>query len=231
MLPLTRRITGDDRPKQFCRIIGTNSLLDETRRRVTLTIPEDRVSYVLTQKHERFFADALAEASAQNLIVQPRNAGTAPAILYSLSRLALSNANDLVAFFPSDHYFSDDDAFMAEVEAAFDIASRRPDVVVLLGIEPEHADKEYGWIEPYPPRAFTEGPRFARVHRFWEKPSTDLARELMSRGCLWNIFVMVGAVSAFTRMIRLATPRLFAKFSRISPAMGTTTEGHAIRYL
>lgn len=31
---LTRQITGDDRPKQFCPSLGADTLLSETRRRV-----------------------------------------------------------------------------------------------------------------------------------------------------------------------------------------------------
>lgn len=29
LLPLTRRITGDDRPKQFCAIVGDETLLQQ----------------------------------------------------------------------------------------------------------------------------------------------------------------------------------------------------------
>ena len=31
--PLTRSISGDDRPKQFCAVVGTDTLLSDTRDR------------------------------------------------------------------------------------------------------------------------------------------------------------------------------------------------------
>ncbi len=31
LLPLTRRITGDDRPKQFCSVMGDETLLQQTQ--------------------------------------------------------------------------------------------------------------------------------------------------------------------------------------------------------
>ncbi len=37
--PLTRSISGDDRPKQFCAVVGTDTLLSDTRRRAALTAP------------------------------------------------------------------------------------------------------------------------------------------------------------------------------------------------
>jgi len=36
---LTRRLAGDDRPKQFCHLLSDRSLLTETRRRVGRLIP------------------------------------------------------------------------------------------------------------------------------------------------------------------------------------------------
>ncbi len=35
---LTRSISGDDRPKQFCPVIGGRTLLDQTSRRVALSV-------------------------------------------------------------------------------------------------------------------------------------------------------------------------------------------------
>jgi hypothetical protein len=40
--PLTQRLTGDARPKQFCRLFDGQTLLDQTRRRGDLIIRPDR---------------------------------------------------------------------------------------------------------------------------------------------------------------------------------------------
>ena len=32
LLPLTRKLSGDDRPKQFCRVLASETLLDQTLR-------------------------------------------------------------------------------------------------------------------------------------------------------------------------------------------------------
>ena len=36
---LTRTSAGDERPKQFCSILGEETLLEQTRRRAALTVP------------------------------------------------------------------------------------------------------------------------------------------------------------------------------------------------
>ena len=57
LLPLTRQITGDDRPKQFCCVVGRERLLYQTRRRLSKIIPERRTLVVLTKSHEPLSVD------------------------------------------------------------------------------------------------------------------------------------------------------------------------------
>lgn len=231
LLPLTRRISGDDRPKQFCPILGSETLLEQTGRRLALTVAADRTLVVLAQAHERFYAPLLAQVPASRAVVQPENRGTAPAILYGLLCLAAIAPTRRVAILPSDHYVSDDAAFMAHVGAAFDAVRALPEVVVLLGITPESPEVEYGWIEPGPPIAIQGACPLYRVRRFWEKPPQPLAETLMAQGCLWNSFVMVGRVSAFLTLIRKAMPQLYYAFGAVHRALGTPRQGEVARQL
>ena len=57
---------------------------------------------------------------AGRLVEQPANAGTTAAVLASLLRIRRDAAPATVGFFPSDHFVSDDAAFMAHVERAFE---------------------------------------------------------------------------------------------------------------
>lgn len=230
LLPLTRKINGDERPKQFCSFFGTGTLLDETRRRVKLGFPPIKTVFVLTKKHESYFSNALADVPPSNLVIQPKNIGTAPAILYSLLRLEQSNPVASVAFFPSDHYFSDNSIFISYVEIAFDAVRSQSDSIILLGIEPESPDEEYGWIEPEI-TATNKTQNLWNVRCFWEKPAPALARELLSRGCLWNSFVMVGKVSTFLKMIQSAAPELYRKFAAVKSKLCTSEEETAIKTL
>src|SRR5437016_8599056 len=85
--PLTRQIAGDDRPKQFCPVLGGETLLEQTRRRVAALAPSERVLVVVVRAHERFYAPLLADVPSRCVVIQPENRGTAPAILYGLLRL------------------------------------------------------------------------------------------------------------------------------------------------
>ena len=95
---LTRTISGDDRPKQFCPIIGGRTLLDQTSRRVALSVAPERTLTVVTRTHEHFYQPLIKDA--RGLLVQPENKGTATAILFSLLRIAQLSPDATVAFFP-----------------------------------------------------------------------------------------------------------------------------------
>ena len=227
--PLTKMITGDDRPKQFCPILAERTLLDVTCDRVARSIPRSNTYFSLTRKHETFYAPLLGNVGPDQLVVQPENKGTAPAILYSLMRLARRSPDATVAFFPSDHYFSDDKAFMASVESAFRAAELNHDSVVLLGIEPEKPEAAYGWIEPTE-SLFGEMVRsVSRVKKFWEKPTTGVAKKLLEAGCLWNSFVMVGKVGTFLEMFKRHLPEMFRMFSASSKLFGTSQESAVLQ--
>ena len=227
--PLTRAIAGDERPKQFCPILNNSTLLDETRRRVALSISPANTLFSLTEKHRSYFERPLWNVSGESMVVQPENKGTAPAILYSLMRLAKSSPDAVVAFFPSDHYFSDDAAFMGHVDSAFLSAELNPASVVLLGIEADKPETSYGWIEPANSLFGDQFGSVSRVARFWEKPTAGVAAELMKKRCLWNSFVMVGSVRAFLAMFEEHLPSLFRMFAAVERFFGGPEEAEAVR--
>src|SRR5262249_14339084 len=103
--PLTRLLSGDDRPKQFCAFSCGQSLLAHTRRRIARAISAERTFFSLLRSHEIFFTKELGNVSPAQLIVQPANRGTLSAILYSLVRVLRADKCATVAFFPCDHYF------------------------------------------------------------------------------------------------------------------------------
>ena len=202
---LTRWMYGEDRPKQFCQLLGNRTLLEEARQRAERSFPSEQILFSLTRAHENHYLRYLADRPAQR-IVQPLNRGTAPAILSTLTRIAQADPDAVVSILPCDHYYSSESAFTAALESALEIAEQRTDSVVLLGAEPNQAETEYGWIEVGETIGSHSG--LFRVEGFKEKPALALAQALLRRNCLWNTFVMVGHVGAFLEMARTAASRL-----------------------
>ena len=196
---LTRLISGDDRPKQFCRLFGDESLLDQARKRAERSISPEQILVLLTRPHREFYVQEPGIRPSQR-IVQPTNRGTAPPILFSLLSIEEIDDDAIVAILPSDHHFSDEPAFTAALESAFGTAAQHPSSVMLLGASPQGPEIEYGWIE-IGSSVRGAGGAWSRVRGFFEKPQLRAARELLARGALWNTFVMVGHVRGFLEMV------------------------------
>src|SRR5262249_12566628 len=140
------------------------------------------------------------------ILVQPQNRGTGAAITLALFRILQSDPNSVVAFFPCDHYYSDECAWAATVQAAMTYARQHPESLILLGAEAHYPEVEYGWIEPGQSMAGLPNLPLSRVNQFCEKPSLSDAYALMRRGCLWNTFVTLGRVQTFVNLVRAQIP-------------------------
>ena len=216
LVSLTKRMYGEDRPKQFCSFFGGRTLLGNTRARIAKVIAPERTMYAVLKAHAGYYRQELVGVEPANVLAQPTDRGTTAAIAYSLAQIAAVDENATAGFFPSDHHFTDESAFTSAVDLAYGLAHLNSDRILLLGAQPERPEVEYGWIEPG--AAIPSGSRdnvsrdregnaaMFRVNRFWEKPSLDAARGLLDRGCLWNTFVMVGRVRTFLDLLRKAIP-------------------------
>jgi mannose-1-phosphate guanylyltransferase len=149
---------------------------------------------------------------ASNLVVQPENKGTAPAVLLALLRIAAFAPDACVAIFPSDQFLSDDREFMRQVEVAFDAVERRPEFTVVLAMQPSHPEADYGWIEPAEKIGFGAYDLY-RVRALWAHPEPDHATELLKRGGLWSSAVTVGRLSTILGMIMVTARDLYVAFA------------------
>jgi mannose-1-phosphate guanylyltransferase len=228
---LTRKISGQEIPKQFCPIFENATLLEQTTRRVSIAVPPKQTLIVLTQQHERFYKRFSCNVGDDNLVVQPRNRGTAAAILYALFCFIRQGRRGTVAIFPSDHYVGDDRRFMLHVKAASSVVSEFPDRLVLLGVPADAPESQYGWIEP---RLALDimgiGPVF-HIRRFWEKPSPDVAIELWRQGFFWNSFVIVARIEALLDLFARALPQVYVSFAQLFSFFGTARETETIAQL
>ena len=80
--PLVRQVLGDDRPKQYARLLGARSLLGQTLDRIGLAIPETRTLVVTVRQHAGYVAEEFDAAPHPTILAQPFDRGTAAGVLY-----------------------------------------------------------------------------------------------------------------------------------------------------
>lgn len=80
--PLVRQVLGDDRPKQYVRLLGSRTLLRKTLDRIALAIPRTRTLVVTVRRHAGYIAEEFAGAAQPTVLAQPLDRGTAAGVLY-----------------------------------------------------------------------------------------------------------------------------------------------------
>lgn len=168
--PLSRA----DRPKPFLRLLGKQTLLQQTLERVADETRFGEPTIVCGAAH----VDLVAEQSGPHaLIVEPAARNTAPAIALAAAR---ADRDALLLVCPSDHHIADTEAFHAAVDIAADLA--REGRLVCFGIAPDRAETGYGYIERGDPLGDAH-----EVARFVEKPDAATAQQLLESGrYVWN---------------------------------------------
>ena len=202
---LTLKIAGDSRPKQFCSIIGGESLLAQTRARLEPLFRVDRELFVVTRAHEIYYREELRDVDDSRIISQPLNRGTGVAVAVALLHILRRDPDAVVIFVPCDHYYSDAQACGRAIRSAILGAEQYPDSVILVGAKAHYPEVEYGWIELGSTISHTPTP-LMQVERFWEKPSLSQAQALLRSGCLWNTFLSVGYASTFLDLVCSEVP-------------------------
>jgi mannose-1-phosphate guanylyltransferase len=173
-----------------------------------------RQVFVLSRAHERYYAEDLAGTADSHIMEQPLNRGTGVAIILAVLRVLQRDPDAVVAFFPCDHFYADDDSFRSTIRSALEGAQQNPESIILVGADAQYPEVDYGWIEPGLIVSESLVAPLARVNRFWEKPPLHQAHALLRRGCLWNTFVTVGRATTFFEMLCVQVPEAVLATSR-----------------
>lgn len=195
---LTRDAAGNSVPKQFCSLNGGSALVHEALQRARRIASPEQVCAIVARQHSRYWRKALQSLPATNVIVQPQNRGTATGVL--LCVLAIIDRDPLarIVFLPADHFVFDESALARALCDLTVHLNHNPDGVTLIGIEPDEADPELGYIVPG--RTLSDGSR--TVAHFVEKPPMRMARELFNGNALWNSFIFAATGSALLGLLR-----------------------------
>jgi len=201
---LTTSPSGTPVPKQFCSLFEGPSLLHEALRRAHAVTDSAHTCVVVAAQHRRWWQGALDSVPAANVIVQPENRGTANGILLPLLHIMARDPGAQILLLPSDHHVRQEAVLASALRRAAEQLTWRFDETLLLGIAPEEADPELGYILP----GMSDGRGALTVARFIEKPPAAQARELIRAGGLWNAFIIASSAEALLTLIRRRAPEV-----------------------
>ena len=175
-------ISTPERPKQLLPLVTGEPMLRDTIDRVATLAPAARTLILTNASLVDAVRRIVPELPAENVIAEPRPAGTAAALAWAAHEVARRGGpDDVMISVHADAAIGDVGAFRAALAAAAD-AARTERALVTVGIVPRFADTGLGYIEP---GAVVRG-ALRRVARFVEKPDRARAEAMVAAGCLWN---------------------------------------------
>jgi mannose-1-phosphate guanylyltransferase len=204
------------RPKQLLPLAGERPLLRDALERLAPLVPPER-TLILTNAQLAADVRALApEVPGDQVLAEPRPAGTAAALAWAARLIAERDGGDAVMTCThADWAIADPERFRVTLRRAID-AARAQRALVTVGIVPGRPETGYGYIAPGEP--VYDGAR--RVARFVEKPDAARAAELRDAGYLWNSGIFVWRVDDFLAELDAHTPE-------VAPALRAASDANA----
>ncbi|MBI1811171.1 MAG: mannose-1-phosphate guanylyltransferase/mannose-6-phosphate isomerase [Nitrospirae bacterium] len=206
--PLSRK----NYPKQFLKLNGDRSLLQQTVERLLRTLPAEDI-IVMTNNEYKFHVlsdlNALSlpiPLPASNIILEPVSRNTAPAIAlgikYCMEKLGC-HKDEVIFISPSDHIIKPLERFVEYIGTAEKIA--RQGYIVTFGIKPERPETGYGYIKA----GKSIGMGGYKAEEFTEKPNSETAKRYLEEGnYFWNSGMFSFSIGTMLREFSKHTPAI-----------------------
>ncbi len=197
-------------PKQFLRVAGSKTLIQETAARLGDLIPFERRIVVTGHEHVALVQKQLPKIPPENILAEPTGRNTAPCIAWAAVEIARRSPNSVQVVLPSDSVIRPAAAFRKLLCAAIEEATTSR-ALVTFGVQPTFAATGYGYIEIGDQMGLRGKAPVHAVRRFVEKPDRERAEQFVATGkYLWNSGMFVWTTSAILAALREHAPTVLA---------------------
>ncbi len=200
------------RPKQFLAIVGTETLLHQTVRRLEGHVAPERVFVVTTEDLAEETRRMLPELPPENVLVEPEGRNTAPCLALALVQIERRFPESVMAVLSADHWIGDRQRFLEDLDTAAHHAATARELVT-FGIRPTYPETGYGYIE-------SEGEgAVLKVKAFREKPPVEVALQYLESGRhYWNAGMFVWTLADLRAGLQRHAPEVLAPLDAWSKA-------------
>jgi mannose-1-phosphate guanylyltransferase len=210
------------KPKQFLKLGGDRTLLQQSRDRIEAQVPAERCWVITAALHSAEVIRQLPALVPEQVIGEPSGRDTAACIGLGAALIARRDPTAVMVVMPADHLIEPAQEFGRAVRAAEQLAEEHPAALVTFGIVPTSPAVSYGYIHRGAELDGRQGIRAFRVRGFREKPNIELAEQFVASGeYFWNAGIFVWKTATILEALQEFQPELFAAVGRIAAAWGT----------
>ena len=210
-------------PKQFHRIVGDKTMIQETFYRLYPEIDKNNIYFIANEKLNQIIKSQLPEIPEKNLIIEPFGRNTAAAIGLAAIYIKRSDPDGVLVVLTADHVVEPKKEFLKAIDVASKIAEK--EYLVTFGITPDRPATEYGYIEVGEKLDNGYNLDVYKVKMFREKPELETAKSFVEKGnFFWNSGMFAFKLSTILREIEKHVPKLYFGLSKIEKSIGTDSE-------
>jgi mannose-1-phosphate guanylyltransferase/mannose-6-phosphate isomerase len=204
-------------PKQMLQIVGEDTLLRQTIKRIDGLIPPENIWIVTTEDKAqdiKFHIEPLGSiAKGVQFVKEPIGRNTAPAIGLAAIYLNHLFPQSVMIVMPSDHAIPDREKFLGDLGLA--IQGARENHLVTFGIRPSRPETGYGYMK-VENNSNIGRKGFPKVECFVEKPDLETAKKYLSNGSYyWNSGIFIWKTSKILSEIEKYLPDLYKGLKEI----------------
>ncbi|MEG6522876.1 mannose-1-phosphate guanylyltransferase/mannose-6-phosphate isomerase [Desulfotomaculum sp. 1211_IL3151] len=210
-----------DKPKQFLRVSGDKTLLQQTvDRALKLTKPEN-IYIVTDQAFVATVAEQVQEVPTENILIEPFGRDTAPCLALAALHLENKYPSSLMVVLAADHLIIDVDKFCQTVHYAAKVAEHLNGLVT-IGIKPSRPETGYGYIKSSCELDLQEqGFTTYKVEQFAEKPDIGRALHYLQSGeYLWNSGMFVWKTSVLMNCLQRYCLDIYERINQLKTYLG-----------
>ncbi|MBE6378892.1 MAG: mannose-1-phosphate guanylyltransferase [Lentisphaerae bacterium] len=203
--PLGRK----DYPKQLLPLVSSDSMLQETVKRLSGLVDNDKIIIMTNADIAGEVIKQLPQLPEENIIVEPQGRDTAPCIALAAAKIYQRDPEAVMFVLPADHVITPVEVLQDTLRKSAKIAGQG--YLLTLGIPVSYPATGYGYIRI----GETIDGGFYHVAEFKEKPDAATAEEFFKSGKFrWNSGMFVWQVSA-----------IIGEFARYQPEMYSIIQG------
>ena len=191
-------------PKQFLRLTGSMTMLQETAIRFEGLCAHGDIMVVTGSDFRSTVLEQLPWINEENLLLEPSGRNTAACIGWAAKTLVeKGRGSDLMVVVPSDHVIDNPERFRSTLlKAALPATDGK---LVTIGITPDRPATGYGYLEKG--KSYSEG--VFEVSSFREKPNLEQAEKYFGSGnYFWNAGMFVWRADVIMEEIAKYLPEL-----------------------
>lgn len=175
-----------ENPKQFLKLFGERSLLQQSYDRIASLIPAERVLILTQERFRGLVHGQLPDIPNENIIGEPIRRDTAAPVALSALWTHEKWGSKALAVLTSDHIIGPEADFQKALISAAE-AALASDCLYTFGIPPDYPATGFGYLEMGDALPSSTDIAHFKLKRFVEKPDGDTAQAYCDAGnFLWN---------------------------------------------